>query len=454
MHKFLCFGLFLIGSLLMSAISLNGNLLSNALAIENNSYNNYDTSQRYEEDYSDSYGVDPSQQANNNDDDYGYDDDKNKPPEIFPANKVAELGDKWWQWISGLDKNIVNPFTDFGQSGCDVGLQDNGKYLFLVGSAIDNDTGFPEHECGIKQGTSILFPIVNVLCDDLEVNTIFFFENEQDQRICANNLAGNASNLHVNIDGYEVRDPEQYRVDSPAGGFEFTAVENNTVSIPAGNGTGVADGYWILLKPFKPGEHTITFSGQLNFPDGTPFQAGATYFLDVKPVEKSYGYNSYQQNYPTADYQQNYPTDYQQNYPTDYNTTDYQQNNSTNYQQNNSTDYQQNNSTDYQQNNSTDYQQNNSTDYQQNYPNDYQQNYPNDYQQNYPNDYQQNYPNDYQQNYPNDYQQNYPNDYQQNYPNDYQQNYPNDYQQNYPNDYQQNYPNDYQQNYPNDYQQN
>ena len=291
--------------------------------------------------------------------------DKNKPPEIFPANKVAELGDRWWQWISGLDSDKVNPFTDFGQSGCDVGLQENGKYLFLVGSAIDNDTGFPEHECGIKQGTSILFPIVNVLCDDLEVNTIFFAANETDQRICANSLAGNPSNLTVNIDGYEVRNPEQYRVDSPAGGFEFTAVEDNPVRIPPGNGTGVADGYWILLKPFKPGEHTITFSGQLNFPVNLTTEAGATYFIEVKPVEKSYGSDRYQQNYPT-DYQQNYPTDYQQNYPTDY-----QQNYPTNY---------------------------NTTDYQQNYPTDYQQNYPTDYQQNYPTDYQQNYPTDYQQN--------------------------------------------------------
>ncbi len=63
MHKFLCFGLFLIGSLLMSAITLNGNLLSNALAIENNSYNNYDNSQRYEKDNSDKYRIDPSQQS-------------------------------------------------------------------------------------------------------------------------------------------------------------------------------------------------------------------------------------------------------------------------------------------------------------------------------------------------------------------------------------------------------
>ena len=340
----------------MSAITLNGNLLSNALAIENNSYNNYDdNSQRYVEDYSDNYKEDPSQQSNNNES-YGYD-DKNKPPEIFPANKVSELGDRWWQWISGLDSNIVNPFTETGQEGCDVGLQANGKYLFLVGSPKDNETGFLEHECGVKQGTSILFPIVNVICDDLE-GPLFFGANETEQRICANTLNGNATDLHVNIDGYEVIDPEQYRIDSPAGGFEFTAVEDNPVAIPAGNGTGVQDGYWILLKPFKPGQHTITFSGQLNFPDGSAFEAGATYYLDVHPVEKSYDSNNYQQN--SNDYQQNYPTDdYQQNYPTD----DYQQNYPTDYQK----DYQQDYPTDY----PTDYQQ----DYQQDYPTDYQQNY-------------------------------------------------------------------------------
>src|SRR6187402_1653860 len=131
MHKFLCFGLFLIGSLLMSAITLNCNVLSNAMAIENNSYNNYDNSQRYEKDNSDKYRTDPSQQSNN-EDNYGYD-DKNKPPEIFPANKVSELGDEWWQWITGLNtgpgSNVSNPFTDLGQSGCDVGLQDNGSLL-------------------------------------------------------------------------------------------------------------------------------------------------------------------------------------------------------------------------------------------------------------------------------------------------------------------------------------
>ena len=54
----------------------------------------------------------------------------------------------------------------------------------------------------------------------------------------------------------------------------------NPVSIPAGNGTGVQDGFWILLKPLKPGEHTISFSGKITFMDLS--EIGATYFLDVK----------------------------------------------------------------------------------------------------------------------------------------------------------------------------
>ena len=232
--------------------------------------------------------------------DYGKDSDKK--PQIFPANKVAELGDRWWQWITGIDSTVVNPFTELGQAGCDVGLQEDGRLLFLVGSNRDENTGdFPVHECEIEKGTSILFPIVNVLCNTLEVNTPFFGANETAQRICANNLADKAFDLHVSIDGVEVKNPEQYRIDSPAGGFEFTAVENNPVAIPPGTGTGVSDGFWILLKPLKPGEHVISFSGSFDWRDvtglGDIFEFGATYVLDVQPSEKSYYHDEYQQSY-------------------------------------------------------------------------------------------------------------------------------------------------------------
>ena len=223
--------------------------------------------------------------------DYGMDNDKK--PKIFPANKVAELGDRWWQWGFGLDTTVVNPFTELGQAGCDVGLQDNGRLLFLVGTNKNfttyPDTGFPVHECVVKKGTSILFPILNVACNNLEVGTPFFGANETEQRICANNFinATILESLQLEIDGKSIDNLEQYRVDSPAGGFEFTAVENNPFATPVGDGTGVSDGFWILLKDLKPGPHTISFSGAIDLNEIPPlegiFEAGATYNLFVEP---------------------------------------------------------------------------------------------------------------------------------------------------------------------------
>ena len=51
---------------------------------------------------------------------YGYDDngylEQDKKSKIFPANKVSELGDRWSQWVFGIDTSVFNPFTeDFGQ---------------------------------------------------------------------------------------------------------------------------------------------------------------------------------------------------------------------------------------------------------------------------------------------------------------------------------------------------
>ena len=58
------------------------------------------------------YGMD--KKYSNYEPDYGMDNDKK--PQIFPANKVAELGDRWWQWAASLNvEENPNPFTETGQ---------------------------------------------------------------------------------------------------------------------------------------------------------------------------------------------------------------------------------------------------------------------------------------------------------------------------------------------------
>jgi hypothetical protein len=214
-----------------------------------------------------------------------------KKSKIFPTNKVSELGDRWSQWAFGIDTSIINPFTeDLGQESCDLGLQENSSILFLAPGPRDSNTGdFPLHECQVRDGTSILIPIVNVICNDLVVGSPLFGANEQDQRICANNIISDATLfdiLHVNIDGIKVQNFEQYRIDSPAGGLEFISAPNNVFNTPVGDGNGVSDGFWILLEHLKPGKHTISFGGGLDLDEIPPliglYEVGATYYLDVK----------------------------------------------------------------------------------------------------------------------------------------------------------------------------
>ena len=285
----------ILGAILATGIlALNPSTITNAQAqMYENQYDTRYNDNRYG--YDDNrYGYDDNRYGYD-DNRYGYDNgylEKNIKPKIFPANKVAELGDKWWQWILSLDvKTNPNPFTNTGQPGCDVGLQDNGK-LFLVGTFKDvttfPPTGFPVHECEIKKGTQILFPILNVFCSSLDNPPL---ETEAEQRLCANDAQDRGQDYYLEIDGFKVKNSnqleEKYRIDSPAGGFTFIGVENSPYGI-VGTGEAVSDGVWILLEGLKPGEHTIKFSGTFDWSDFPPpfngiFEFGATYNLYVHP---------------------------------------------------------------------------------------------------------------------------------------------------------------------------
>ena len=54
------------------------------------------------------------------------------------------------------------------------------------------------------------------------------------------------------------------------------------VSLPA-TVNPVAVGYWTLLHPLPPGEHTIKFGGSISFSNSGTFRTGVTYLLDVMP---------------------------------------------------------------------------------------------------------------------------------------------------------------------------
>jgi len=209
--------------------------------------------------------------------------------EVLPPNQlVAKLGDKWWQWGFAINtKQDADPFSNTGQAGCDIGLQKNLNVIFLVGSIPSDPTKIIEHNCSIPVGKSIFFPILNVACNSLDAPP-FFGKNEDEQRECSKGFADKAIDLAVTIDGKSLKHPQQYRIDSPKGGFKFTAVENNPFATPVGQGTGVSDGYLVYLTPPSLGKHKISFTGTFDLDNNGKFDPtkdvkfAAIYNISVK----------------------------------------------------------------------------------------------------------------------------------------------------------------------------
>jgi hypothetical protein len=226
-------------------------------------------------------------------------------PRILPSNAhLAKLGDMWWQWAYNIDTSVVgNPFGDNSLS-CTLGQQ-HGKLLFLTattgiftpqGGIEQGETDFTR-SCTIKPGTQLLVPLLNTECSPIEFGLTGPCGNTpQELRVSANELANLVTSLTLEIDGVPVPTAKlfQYRAESPKDGFSLTIAPNNAfgltdatmvpppVPLPA-TVTSVAAGYWALLHPLPPGEHTIKFGGTLTFPNGATFRTGVTYLLNVVP---------------------------------------------------------------------------------------------------------------------------------------------------------------------------
>jgi hypothetical protein len=189
------------------------------------------------------------------------------PTQAHPFGKsYAQWSALWWQQALAVDTSEPNAF-DQGNAPCNLGTR---KVVFLVGGTTPGSTA--ERSCTVRTGQAIFFPLLNGECSQLEGNG----SSEAELRKCAADQADAIKTVFATVDGVPVRNLSRYRFQSPL--FQFTTAENNPFGLPAGQTSpSVADGYWVMLHPLRPGVHTISFGGDI---PGV-FSTAATYTITV-----------------------------------------------------------------------------------------------------------------------------------------------------------------------------
>lgn len=194
------------------------------------------------------------------------------PPQSQPFGKsYGEWSALWWQQALAVDAGRhPNPF-DQGLVPCNLGTS---NVRFLVGTT----GGDAYRACAIPAGKAILLPLINGECSRIEGNGT----TEAELRACARAQADNFGELHARVDGRRIPDLARFRFASPL--FSFRSVSGNPFAVPATPpgqpSPSVADGYWVMLEPLRPGLHTIKFGGAA---PAFGFETSATYVIAVLP---------------------------------------------------------------------------------------------------------------------------------------------------------------------------
>ncbi len=207
------------------------------------------------------------------------------PPNAHPYGKTyGEWSAIWWQYVYALPIHnppytgpIYNPLFD--DTGAACGSAQSGPVFFLVGVINLSGTAL-RNECRVPAGKALFFPILNTEADNVGVSPPLSLDQ---LFAAAAALENTATDLHASIDGVPVQDIEAYRTVSP--GFSYTLPsEDNIYQFFGVNVTGTVnpaagDGFYLMLAPLPPGEHTLNFGGTLQI--SPPFTLDVTYHLTV-----------------------------------------------------------------------------------------------------------------------------------------------------------------------------
>jgi hypothetical protein len=170
-------------------------------------------------------------------------------PDSKPFGRTyAEWTARWWQWVLSISKT-ENPVVD--QVGKNCASNQSGPVWFLAGAL----KGHAERSCVIPADKAVLFPVINVEASVAEGDGT----TEEALAARVKFEMDQITDMHVMINGTNVNELKQYRIQSPP--FNVTLRPDNVLGLSAQNTKMISEGYWLFLKPLEPGRYDLNSFG-------------------------------------------------------------------------------------------------------------------------------------------------------------------------------------------------
>jgi hypothetical protein len=217
------------------------------------------------------------------------------PPAAQRATHIANLqarvfgrtyGEWAAQWVAWSEAGPfgANAITDMTGDFC-AANQPPALVWFLAGTF----GGAVERSCNIPAGRALFYPIVESPWIDCPNTPDVTLSDEEVRDIIGSSISGPIE-IASTLNGIPIANLQVMVVRTQTAKFTSVLPDNNVLDglgfCPTALGGGrtgrrIADGYWVMLPPLPPGQHTLTFRGAVGSPPG--FETSVTYNLTVAP---------------------------------------------------------------------------------------------------------------------------------------------------------------------------
>lgn len=194
-----------------------------------------------------------------------------------------EWAAKWWQWYVSVPKthspnNLDYPNHITNQT-CAVFQDPKSPVFFLFTPYVEEKNA--DRTCTVPKDKAILIPIVS---SEMDTGDPTLTDNSTKALIDTATEGNNNALISIKLDGVTLNfnhDQKNRILTEP---FSITLPEHNLweEKEKPGTYTGVAEGYYLFLKPLPVGNHTLYYEAGTGEPNPSQYAQSVTYRLIVK----------------------------------------------------------------------------------------------------------------------------------------------------------------------------